>query len=188
MLVAGVFVILPYLLEQVAYSYFTGQKAQPKTLKLQLSYGWEYLWDVAHFVLLIFTLYTLISTPFHWTYAIGLLLFNAGVGLRCWALRELAEFYRADLAIFTEHRVISSGPYALIRHPLHFGTDLQIIGMGFFAPLWLALPAIGISLWLTVRRNRAEDRLLLEHLGAAYRYYYLHTWDVIDLIFWRKQG
>ncbi len=83
---------------------------------------------------------------------------------------------------------MTSGVYARLRHPLHFGTTLQIFGLAVFVYLWQPLVAVGmlaISLAILFYRNRIEDLFLLKHLGAAYLIHYRRTWDIVDLCFWK---
>jgi protein-S-isoprenylcysteine O-methyltransferase Ste14 len=185
----GGLLALPYMLEQYAYWRFTikepREKKQAKSIKNISGYGWAYLWDLAHFILLIYACYWVIFhtsslTLLDWS---GLTLFIIGVLLRIRALRELGEFYDSDVSVQGDHQVISTGPYRYIRHPLHLGTDLQIVGLAFLAPVWLALPLVVASLVLTVVRNRTEDQVLIEHLGLAYHDYYARTWDPVDIVY-----
>jgi hypothetical protein len=64
---------------------------------------------------------------------------------------------------------------------------LEISGLAFFAPIWLALPAGIASLILCLSLNRTEDRTHAHQLGDEFKVYYLKTWDLIDLIFWKSK-
>lgn len=61
-------------------------------------------------------------------------------------------------------KVISSGPYAVVRHPMYLGDSL----MFFLSPLalgsyWAMIPALGIEL-LLVARIKDEERVLMRDL------------------------
>ncbi len=186
-------ILVPYGLEQLCYGRYISRnpaRTAHRPAAVLGGYGLAYLWDAAHLAVLIAAGWRLIATTYPLTLwqGLGWALFLAGVALRIWALRELGPFYSASLLVYDDHRVVSSGPYRCVRHPLHLGTTAQIGGLAFFAPAWLAVPAAGLSIALTLYRNRAEDRLLLAHLGDAYRRYYLATWDPVDLVFWKRGG
>jgi protein-S-isoprenylcysteine O-methyltransferase Ste14 len=68
------------------------------------------------------------------------------------------------------HHVVSSGPYAVIRHPGYLGMIVAAPGAALGLGSWLALvPAFAYSA-LIARRVALEDRYLREHLDgyAAY--------------------
>jgi len=176
---------LPYGLEQLAYSRFAPQADQRyKTTPGLRAYGWAGVWDAAlylGFALVIYRLFFTLNslTVYEW---IGYGLYLSGTGLRCWALRELGDLYDLTIVIHNDHKVVTSGPFRLMRHPLHFGNLLQISGLVCFGPWWLALLVILIAYTVVCYLNRLEDRLLLERLGSDYQVYYRRRWDVIDLI------
>ena len=73
-----------------------------------------------------------------------------------------------------DQKVISSGPYALIRHPMYLGQSLMFI----FSPLalgsyWAVIPALGI-VFLLVARILDEERVMIRDL-EGYREYMQKT-------------
>lgn len=67
-------------------------------------------------------------------------------------------------------KVISSGPYAVIRHPMYLGESLMFI----FSPLalgsyWAMIPALGIVL-LLVARIKNEERVMMRELAGYTEY------------------
>ncbi len=53
----------------------------------------------------------------------GYLLFLAGLGLYVVGRLILGRFYSESVRIRPEHKLITSGPYRIIRHPIYFGGD-----------------------------------------------------------------
>lgn len=177
---------VPYGLEQLAYSRFAPQADQRyKTTPGLRRYGWAGVWDAALYLNFAAVGYRIVFTAqpltlYEWG---GYGLFLLGLGLRICALHELGNLYDLTILIQADHRVVTSGPFSLMRHPLHFGNLLQISGLACFAPGWLGLPTTLVALGVAGHLNRLEDRILLERLGEAYQTYYRKTWDIIDLIF-----
>src|SRR4051794_37745232 len=53
-------------------------------------------------------------------------LLAAGLGLRWWAIRTLGKFFTVDVAVHKEHRLVTAGPYAWLRHPSYTGLLMQM--------------------------------------------------------------
>jgi protein-S-isoprenylcysteine O-methyltransferase Ste14 len=185
-------VLGPYAVEQFAYWKFVTknrERGHHPPLKTVTRYGWVYLWDLAHFAVLVAAGFRFIGqdAPLSVWEWLGWAIFGAGVALRVLALRALGPFYAGGTVIYEGHQVVDTGPYRYIRHPLHLGTTAEVAGLAMLSPLWLGLPAVAVSLVLTLYKGRDEDRALLDNLGATYARYYAQTWDVVDLIFWQRR-
>ena len=185
-------IVLPYAAEQFAYSRFIpngNQQNVDNAPTVTQGYGWRLVWDTAYFLLFISAGYRIImsTAPFSAFERLGYFLFLAGVAIRIWSLREIGRFYDPGIAVKSDHQMVHTGPYRVLRHPLHIGTVLQITGLSFFAPVWLAFPAVLASLSLSLYLNYIEDRTHAKKLGAAFKSYYSETWDIVDLIFWKSK-
>lgn len=181
-------ILVPYAVEQYAYSKLIPVEKKPGGEVLQ-GYGWRLVWDAAYFFVFVGAVFRIIFTDpslrgWEW---LGYSSFLLGVLLRIWALRELGRFYDPGIMVKADHQVIQTGPYHILRHPLHLGTLMQIIGLSAFSPVWLALPAALASLTLCLYLNYTEDRFHARQLDSAFRPYYLQTWDIVDLIFWKSK-
>ena len=101
-------------------------------------------------------------------YLAGLVVLWTGIGLRWWAVRTLGRFFRTEVVIQPEHRLVTSGPYRLLRHPAYTGALLASAGLGLALGSWLSLalclllPLAGY-LW----RIRIEEQALLRLPGYA---------------------
>lgn len=184
-------ILLPYFAEQYAYSKLIPSAAAPEsqgTKTITQGYGWRFVWDMAFFLLLIYAGYRLLFTtaPLAVLEWFGYFCFLFGITLRIWALKELGMFYDSGIALQADHQLVRSGPYHILRHPLHVGTFSQITGLALFAPMWLGAPAVIASLILCLYLNRTEDKTHLQKFGAEFTTYYVQTWDFIDLVFWKN--
>ena len=71
-------------------------------------------------------------------------------------------------------RLVTTGPYAHLRHPLYFGLMVFALGCAIgwnTAVHWIAAGALAVVLDL---KSRSEERFLLERF-QAYREYAAHT-------------
>jgi protein-S-isoprenylcysteine O-methyltransferase Ste14 len=67
-------------------------------------------------------------------------------------------------------KVISTGPYALVRHPMYLGMILLMVATPLaLGSFWAFLPSLGLIPLLAVRA-RDEEKLLIKEL-AGYREY-----------------
>jgi protein-S-isoprenylcysteine O-methyltransferase Ste14 len=69
------------------------------------------------------------------------------------------------------HQLATGGPFRLLRHPIYMALNLLALGTAIAIPsvlLWISviLMAIGSDL-----RGRAEERILEDAFGEAYRSY-----------------
>jgi protein-S-isoprenylcysteine O-methyltransferase Ste14 len=68
-------------------------------------------------------------------------------------------------------KLVTNGPYAVVRHPNYAGTILMNIAFLFlFRTLWL-VPAIGFFTWLWYLEARYEERELSARFGDSYEDY-----------------
>ncbi|MGX2995291.1 methyltransferase family protein [Streptomyces sp. JNUCC 64] len=123
------------------------------------------------------------SVPLGWCWA-GVALVAVGLVLRAWAMRTLDRFYTRTLRTTEGQRLVTSGPYRLIRHPGYTGSLLvwtgYSLGLGnWIAPLVVAALLLAVYTW----RVEAEERLLLAAFGDEYARYRLHTRRLVPYVY-----
>ena len=97
---------------------------------------------------------------------VGTALIAAGGGLRVWAVATLGRYFRRDVTIQTGHRVVTSGPYRLVRHPAYTGNLLAAVGFGVALGSWASLLAItAIAVAGHLPRIAVEERAMHQQLG-----------------------
>ena len=84
------------------------------------------------------------------------------------------SYTSSNITVENEQKVISTGPYAKIRHPMYAGMLLMVL----FAPLalgsyWAVIPSLLFIPWTVIRIKNEED-LLLRNL-TGYRDYCTKT-------------
>jgi len=107
-----------------------------------------------------------------WLQAVGLVATAAGFALFLWAM-SVNPFFSSIARIQAERgqRVVSTGPYGVVRHPGYSAAFLLILGSGVALGSWFAesiVVVLGVP--LLVYRIVTEDRLLKRAL-PGYRDY-----------------
>jgi protein-S-isoprenylcysteine O-methyltransferase Ste14 len=94
---------------------------------------------------------------------------TAGMTFAAWARLHLGRYWSGVVALKEGHKVIRSGPYRFVRHPIYAGLLLAALGTTITAGTWDA--AAGFTLWLVVWlfKIRKEERVLIGALGEEYR-------------------
>lgn len=107
-----------------------------------------------------------------WVQLLGLALAVCGYDvLLVWAM-VVNAFFVALVRIQTEreHRVTSSGPYRIVRHPGYLGTIICYLGTPLLlGSLWALLPAL-LAVASLVARTALEDRALHAELPGYPEY------------------
>lgn len=91
----------------------------------------------------------------------------AAMAVTIWAM-VVNRFFSSVIRIQTErgHRLVTSGPYAYVRHPAYAVAPFLLVGGGLALGSWLAA-LIGLLMILPLlRRTAREDRILRERLDG----------------------
>jgi protein-S-isoprenylcysteine O-methyltransferase Ste14 len=101
----------------------------------------------------------------------GALLALTGAAFAAWARSKLGRLFSPQLGVQEQHRLITSGPYAVVRHPIYLGIIDFIIGTALFlndVALFLAGLLFVIYFGAQIR---IEERMLERHFGNSWREY-----------------
>ncbi len=94
----------------------------------------------------------------------------AGYLITFWVL-TVNSFLSRVVEVAAEQKVVTTGPYAIVRHPMYFGVALLYIASPLaLGSYWAILPALMILPLLAARIRNEEEVLLRELAGyAGYR-------------------
>jgi protein-S-isoprenylcysteine O-methyltransferase Ste14 len=100
-------------------------------------------------------------------------LFFALASLLSWTgMRALGRHWRVDAALSSDHQLVRSGPYGLIRHPIYTSMLCMMLGTGFLiTPIPWLLAALAVFIFGTEIRVRVEDALLDARFAQEFREY-----------------
>jgi protein-S-isoprenylcysteine O-methyltransferase Ste14 len=73
-----------------------------------------------------------VRAPLSAAHIVGFAAFILGVLFRLWAIRTLGRYYSHIVREVTNHAIVDSGPYRLVRHPAYLGMIVANIGVIVF--------------------------------------------------------
>jgi len=106
-----------------------------------------------------------------WSFWSGAVLTAAGLLFTVWARLHIGRNWSAIVTIKLDHELITSGPYAIVRHPIYTGLLLALAGSALALGEWRGVLAVGIVFLGFWRKLGIEERWLREQFGAAYAAY-----------------
>jgi protein-S-isoprenylcysteine O-methyltransferase Ste14 len=99
----------------------------------------------------------------------------AGLGLWTWTHVALGTLWSAQLQLRANHRLVTSGPYSRIRHPMYSAILAWAASLGLVMANWVPiLFAFWAAVFLVARVPR-EEQMMIERFGDEYREYMKRT-------------
>lgn len=106
-----------------------------------------------------------------WLRWLGTLFAFIGVVLWIYSQAMLDKYWSPQLQVQNEHKIITSGPYRVIRHPIYTSMFIWVIGLAIFtANIGFALIALLTIIGLILRVPK-EEKMMIEHFGDEYKKY-----------------
>ena len=114
---------------------------------------------------------------------VGVVIYAAGGVMRLWPVFALGKRFSGLVAIQRGHRLVTTGPYSLIRHPSYLGMLTFLVGwaLAFRSALGVILAALTVIPVLA--RIKAEEAMLLREFGPEYEAYRRRTSRLIPGIY-----
>ena len=115
-----------------------------------------------------------------WLVYAGITLHTVGDVFLLWTM-VVNPFLEKTIRVQTErgHRVITTGPYARVRHPMYSGVVLMILAVPLMlGSVWTFAPAVAMTL-LLMARILVEERLLRRDLPGYEEYLRKTRWKII---------
>jgi protein-S-isoprenylcysteine O-methyltransferase Ste14 len=88
------------------------------------------------------------------------------------AIRELGKQWSLTARLLEGHELVTSGPFARVRHPIYSALLGLLLATGLAWSSWpMTLAALAVYVFGTHLRAGREERLLLAQFGERYRDY-----------------
>lgn len=99
----------------------------------------------------------------------------AGLVLALWSRFALGRNWSGEVTLKEDHELITSGPYAAVRHPIYTALILLFGGFAVLlgsASAWLGFALMTWSFWIKLRQ---EEALMLRQFPECYPAYMART-------------
>ena len=94
-----------------------------------------------------------------------------GLGFTWWARVHLGTLWSGTVTRKAHHKIIKTGPYAIVRHPIYTGISVALVASALLRPGWAGLLGTALIIASFVIKYRLEERFLMEKLGPEYAHY-----------------
>jgi protein-S-isoprenylcysteine O-methyltransferase Ste14 len=118
-----------------------------------------------------------------WVTDLGVALAFAGVGFAIWARHHIGRYWNARVTIVTEHKLIRTGPYGRIRHPIYTGMLVALMGTALVVGEYRALVGLGIALFGFAIKARKEEAYLAARFGREFEEHRRRTGFLLPKVF-----
>jgi protein-S-isoprenylcysteine O-methyltransferase Ste14 len=102
---------------------------------------------------------------------VGFVAAIAGMFVTSWSRVVLGRYWSDKVIVQTEHKLVRSGPYARIRHPLYTGVLLAVLGTALVVGEVRGLLSFLILLTNYGVKAKREERILSERFGVEFTAY-----------------
>jgi protein-S-isoprenylcysteine O-methyltransferase Ste14 len=106
-----------------------------------------------------------------WPFWLGLFVTGVGLLISVWARLHLGKNWSGTITIKKGHELVTSGPYAFVRHPIYSGLLLGFLGTALAIGDWRAVLAFALAAGALWRKLRVEERWMRQQFGDAYERY-----------------
>ncbi len=118
-----------------------------------------------------------------WPFWLGVAVTIVGLLFAVWAREHLGSNWSRSVTIKQDHELITTGPYAAVRHPIYTGILTGFLGMAIAisqARGFIVFVLIFLALWLKLRM---EEQWMRSEFGETYDRYALQTAALVPYLF-----
>lgn len=126
--------------------------------------------------------------PIHWPARLrgqrptGLVLVLIGMALNVWAVAERQRVSTGSFRLEQPEDLVTSGPYALTRHPMYLGWGLMHLGIGLVRRSAWIVVTVPIAIAVDHRATLHEDAELARAFGDDFDRYRHRRPTVVELL------
>ena len=144
--------------------------------------------------LIVILLLSTTRIPLRWLYVelwpVGLLPFwlgaavtVAGLLFAVWARQHLGSNWSRSVTIKQDHELITTGPYALVRHPIYTGILAGFLGTAIALSQVRGVIVVGIVFLVFWAKFRMEEAWMRSQFGETYAAYVRQTAALVPYLF-----
>ena len=118
-----------------------------------------------------------------WPFWLGVAVTVAGLLFAVWAREHLGSNWSRSVTIKQNHELITTGPYAVVRHPIYTGILAGFLGSAIALSQVrgvIVVILIFLALWA---KFRMEEQWMRAEFGETYAAYAHHTAALVPFLF-----
>jgi protein-S-isoprenylcysteine O-methyltransferase Ste14 len=118
-----------------------------------------------------------------WPFWIGAVVTVGGLLFAVWARRHLGSNWSRAVTIKQGHELITTGPYALVRHPIYTGILTGFLGTAIALSQvrgFIGFVLVLLALWAKLRM---EEEWMRSQFGETYATYAHHTAALVPYLY-----
>jgi protein-S-isoprenylcysteine O-methyltransferase Ste14 len=113
---------------------------------------------------------------------IGLVVYIIFAWFQVWIYKIMGENFSNEIVVLKNHKLVTKGPFRVIRHPYYFGQILSDLGVAVALLSYIVFPLVIIEIPLLIMRSRREEKLLAKHFKDEFDSYKKKTGFIIPFI------
>lgn len=114
---------------------------------------------------------------------LGILVTLAGHLFCVWARIHIGKYWSGTVAIKHDHKIVDTGPYAFVRHPIYTGVLVATLGSALAAGTALAFVCVFVMILTYLPKWKREEDIMLEEFGQSYADYMKRTKTIIPYVY-----
>jgi len=116
-------------------------------------------------------------------FLIGMVLIVFGAFFNEWARYILGKQWSGGARILKKHKLIKTGPYSVVRHPIYFANIIMMFGSLLIVWSYLLFFIFVVTVGILLYRARIEELVLIKKFGNKYIEYKKKVAMIIPLLF-----
>jgi protein-S-isoprenylcysteine O-methyltransferase Ste14 len=114
--------------------------------------------------------------------ALGVLICAAGIGFAIWARRSLGKNWGMPMTVHASPQLVTTGPYARLRHPIYTGIIIALVGNALALSLWWLVAVAAAFVYFSYAARKEESTMLATFPGE-YADYQRRTKMIVPGVF-----
>ena len=119
------------------------------------------------------------SAALAWT---GVALTATGHAFSGWARVHIGKYWSGTVALKEGHKLVTTGPYAFVRHPIYTGLLTSVLGSAMAAGTREAFAGFAVMIVGYIIKWRREEKLMRQEFGQEYADYMARTKAIIPYV------
>ena len=107
-----------------------------------------------------------------------------GLLMMVWARKYLGNNWSGNIVLKENHELITSGPYAFVRHPIYSGLIMMVLGVALYVNTYATAIFVVVFFLGAYYKSQKEEKLLINYFPKEYLEYKKQTKALIPFIFW----